>query len=492
VNAAMMALRAHTRGGPERLVYERAPVPVPGPGEALVAVHAAAITFAELTWDLSWTTRDGRDRTPVIPSHEMSGTVAAIADGVAGVTVGDEVFGLIEFDRDGAAAEYAAVPAAELAAKPRSASHADAATLPLAALTAWQALVDYAALEPGERVLVHGGAGGVGAFAVQLAAILGAHVTATGRDRDAGSVRDLGAETVAGPGDDLPDQGFDVVIDTVGGTVLDASYDLMRPGGRLVTLGAPPSQERAKESGVHAMFFVVTPDPGELARLAQLTDDGRLRAVVSQTFPLRDGRQAYESGSSPRPPGKTVLLVRLAPARGGAPRPGLGAGRLGAGPQGGYAVAAQVVVGHLAAGHGHDQGQDGARDLGSGAVGPVGIGGAQREPGDAALGADEQVRALVEVRDRHHRLGRVLVLDAQGAPDVLAVHDRLAEPGLVRARRVLHRGQDRLEVGQRGGRGGAALGGDALLLDLVEAEPRADHLAEERGRRQLRGRRHMG
>lgn len=313
-----MALRAHARGGPEQLVYEQAPAPVPGPGEALVAVDAAAITFAELTWDLTWTTRDGRDRTPVIPSHEMSGTVAAIADGVTGVAVGDEVYGLIEFDRDGAAAEYVTVPAAELAVKPRSASHAETATLPLAALTAWQALVDYAALQPGERVLVHGGAGGVGAFAVQLAAILGAHVTATGRGGDAGFVRGLGAEAFAGLDAETfagldgirRDQGFDVVIDTVGGAVLDASYGLMRPGGRLVTLGAPPSQERAEQSGVHAMFFVVTPDPGELAKLAQLTDQGRLRAVVSQTFPLRDGRRAFESGARPRPPGKTVLLVR--------------------------------------------------------------------------------------------------------------------------------------------------------------------------------------
>ena len=123
----MMALRAHARGAPERLVYEEAPVPVPGPGEALVAVHAAAITFAELTWDLSWTTKDGRDRTPVIPAHEVSGTVTALAGGVAGqaggvcgVAVGDEVYGLIDFDRDGAAAGFTTVPAAELAAKPRT------------------------------------------------------------------------------------------------------------------------------------------------------------------------------------------------------------------------------------------------------------------------------------------------------------------------------------------------------------------------------------
>jgi hypothetical protein len=153
----MMALRAHARGGPEQLVYEQAPAPSAGPGEALIAVHAAAITFAELTWDLEWTTRDGQDRTPVIPSHEMSGIVAGLGAGVAGLAAGDEVIGLVDFDRDGAAAEYVVMPAASLAAKPNSVSHVEAATLPLAALTAWQALADHAALQPGEQVLVQGG-----------------------------------------------------------------------------------------------------------------------------------------------------------------------------------------------------------------------------------------------------------------------------------------------------------------------------------------------
>ena len=309
----MMALRGHARGGPEQLVYEQAPAPAAGPGEALVAVHAAAITFAELTWDLTWTTRDGADRTPVIPSHEMSGTVAALGDGVTGLAVGDEVIGLIDFDRDGAAAEYVAVPAASLAAKPRSVSHPEAATLPLAALTAWQALVDYAALEPGEQVLIQGGAGGVGIFAVQLAAVVGGHVTATGRGPDADFVRGLGAERFVsvGPGDaGQAPGGLDVVIDTVGGAVLEGSYGLLREGGRLVTLGAPPDQELAGKLKIHAMFFVVAQDAGELASLAELTDAGRLRAVVGQTFPLAEGRQAFESGAHPRPPGKTVLVVR--------------------------------------------------------------------------------------------------------------------------------------------------------------------------------------
>jgi NADPH:quinone reductase-like Zn-dependent oxidoreductase len=311
--STMMALRAHARGGPEHLVYEQAPVPSAGPGEVLIAVHAAAITFAELTWDLEWTTRDGKDRTPVIPSHEMSGIVADLGPGVAGQAAGDEVIGLVDFDRDGAAAEYVVMPAAGLAAKPRSLSHVAAATLPLAALTAWQAVADHAALQPGEQVLVQGGAGGVGLFAVQLAAILGGHVTATGRGTDAGFVRDLGAERFISAEAGPPGQGaggFDVVIDTVGGAVLDVSYGLLREGGRLVTLGAPPDQDLAARYKVRAMFFVVEPDAGELARLAELAATGRLRPVISQTFPLAEGQRAFESGKEARPPGKTVLVVQ--------------------------------------------------------------------------------------------------------------------------------------------------------------------------------------
>jgi NADPH:quinone reductase-like Zn-dependent oxidoreductase len=311
--ATMMALRAHVRGGPEQLTYEQAPVPGIRPGEALIAVHAAAITFAELTWDLSWTSRDGRDRTPVIPSHEVSGTVAAVGDGVSSLRVGDDVFGLIDFDRNGAAAEFVTAPASELAGKPRTESHIEAAALPLAALTAWQALVDQARLQPGEDVIVHGGAGGVGVYAVQLAAALGARVTATGARKDADFVTGLGAHRFVSSDDAssaLPDAASDVVIDTVGGAVLAASYRLLRPAGRLVTLGAPPDQALAALHQVQASFFVVTPNRAELTRLAHLVDEGILRAVVAQTFPLSDGQRAYASGIQPRRPGKTVLVVR--------------------------------------------------------------------------------------------------------------------------------------------------------------------------------------
>jgi NADPH:quinone reductase-like Zn-dependent oxidoreductase len=204
------------------------------------------------------------------------------------------------------------VTASALAARPRSVSDVQAATLPLAALTAWQALVDHAGLARGERVLVQGGAGGVGVYAVQLAAAPGGQVTATGRSQGEALVRDLGATdfiSSGAPGGAGPAAGQDVVIDTVGGQVLADSFALLRRGGRLITLGAPPDPELAARYGVRAEFFVVQPDRGELASIAGLADAGQLRPVVSQAFPLADGRRAYASRAQDRPPGKTVLVV---------------------------------------------------------------------------------------------------------------------------------------------------------------------------------------
>jgi NADPH:quinone reductase-like Zn-dependent oxidoreductase len=312
----MTSLRAHRRGGPEVLVVERAPVPVAGDGEVLVSVHAAAITFDELTWEETWT-RDGVSRTPVIPSHEVSGVVSEMGSGVTDFQPGDEVYGLIEFDRDGAAADFVAMPAADLAAKPSTVSHSAAAALPLAGLTAVQALIDHAAVRPGESVLVHGGAGGVGALAVQLAAILGAEVTATIRSDTGELVRGFGARQVIDVRTAAFDEAgapYDVVIDTVGGQTLDRSFGVLRRGGRLVTLSAPLDllkKDRPAEYGVTATFFIVTPNRSQLGQLAALVDAGRLHVEIAQTFPLAEGRAAFESGARPRRrAGKTVLLVR--------------------------------------------------------------------------------------------------------------------------------------------------------------------------------------
>ncbi len=309
----MTALRAHRRGGPEVLVVERAPVPVPAAGEVLVAVRAAAITFDELTWEETWT-RDGAGRTTVIPSHEVSGVIAEIASGVTVFEIGDEVHGLIGFDRDGAAAEYVTVPAADLAAKPSTVSHVVAAALPLSGLTALQALVDHAAVQRGEAVLVHGGAGGVGAFAVQLAAILGVRVTATVRSDAHELVGGFGAQRVIDVRTEAFDEdgpAYDVVIDTVGGETLDRSFGVLRRGGRLVTLSAPPPAGKVDDYGVTATFFIVAPNRGQLAELAALVDAGRLHVEIAETFPLDRGREAFESARRPgRRAGKTVIVVR--------------------------------------------------------------------------------------------------------------------------------------------------------------------------------------
>jgi NADPH:quinone reductase-like Zn-dependent oxidoreductase len=309
----MKALRAHNQGGPEVLVYESAPRPTPGDGDLLVAVHAAAITFDELAWPETWTS-GGVDRTPIVPSHEFSGVVAEVGSGVTGVSVGDEVYGLVPFDRDGAAAEYVSVPAGEVAAKPRSVPHVVAAAAALPALTAQEALVDHAAVKAGDRVLVHGSAGGVGAFVTQLAGTLGARVTGTAHAKDVDYVRSLGAErviVVERGALDVEPEAFDVAINAVGADTPEALFAALRRGGRLLTLQQPPSQELADRYGVTAEFFIVTATRAGLAEVADLIDAGTLQVAVAATFPLADGRAAYESGATPRRrPGKTVLVVR--------------------------------------------------------------------------------------------------------------------------------------------------------------------------------------
>ncbi len=204
-----------------------------------MAVRAASITPDELTWEVTWKDAPGpagRDRTPIVPSHEMSGVVAELGPGVTEVEAGDEVYGLIPFARDGAAAEFVSVPAALLARKPITVDHETAASIPLAALTAWQALVDHAALRADHHVLIHGGAGGVGSFAVQIAADLGARVTATAREGDREFVRGLGAADVVDYQHDRFEdrvEHVDVVLDTVGGPTQARSWSVLGPGGVL-------------------------------------------------------------------------------------------------------------------------------------------------------------------------------------------------------------------------------------------------------------------
>ncbi|MFD7443580.1 NADP-dependent oxidoreductase [Streptomyces sp. NPDC059909] len=315
MTATMHAVRAHERGGPERFAYESAPRPEPAAGEVLVAVCAASITAGELDWDATWTDSldgTGRDRTPTVPSHEVSGVVARLGSGVTDLGTGDQVYGLIPFTRDGAAAEYVTVPADMLAPKPATLDHDRAAAVPLAALTVWQALVGHAALRSGQHVLVHGGAGGVGTFAVQIAAALGARVTATASARDKDFVTGLGAQRVI----DYHSERFedlvhdaDVVLDLVGGETLDRSWTAVRPGGIVVSIVQPPDPKKAAAHGARGLFFIVEPDRAGLMAIGELIDAGKLRPVVDRVVPFTETRAAYEALATEHPRGKVVLHV---------------------------------------------------------------------------------------------------------------------------------------------------------------------------------------
>lgn len=311
--STMKALRAHRRGGPEELRYEEAPRPVPGTGEICVAVRAAAITFAELTWPETWET-DGIDRTPIIPSHEFSGVVAEIGPDVVDLAVGDAVFGIAPFDGDGAAAEYVVVPVASVARKDAAVSDVDAAAAVLPALTAWEALNEQSHLTADQHILIRGGTGGVGAFVTQFARRIGAEVTVTVSSPFADArARSLGADhvvVVARQSEPLDLHGFDVAIDAVGGDVPEWMYAAVHQGGQLIVLQEPPSDELADKHGISAVFFVVHTRQDRLEELASLLAAGDVDVAIAQTFPLSAGREAYESGELPKPrPGKTVILV---------------------------------------------------------------------------------------------------------------------------------------------------------------------------------------
>jgi NADPH:quinone reductase-like Zn-dependent oxidoreductase len=289
----MRAVRLQAEGGPDQLVHEEVATPEPREGEALVRVHAAAITRDELEWPV--------DRLPAIPSHELSGTVVALAPGVGGVAVGDAVYALTPFDRDGVAAEYAAVPGELLAPKPSALSHVEAAAIPMPALTARQGLFDHGALAAGQRVLIHGATGGVGQFATQLAHDRGAYVIGTVSGEDVQWARELGADEAIDHTttrfEEVVDP-VDLVFDTAGGDRLARSREVLGPNGRLVAVA---------EEGNDATFFVVEPDGGQLGELTKLVDRGALKPTIDSVFRLDDARAAFERVMARGKRGKVVL-----------------------------------------------------------------------------------------------------------------------------------------------------------------------------------------
>jgi NADPH:quinone reductase-like Zn-dependent oxidoreductase len=296
IPASMHAIRLHAPGGLTGLVAERVGTPSPGPGEAVVQVHAAAVTRDELDWP--------SERLPAIPSYELSGVVAATAPDVDGLAVGDAVYALADFERDGAAAEYAAVAAGLLVPKPQALDHVESAAVPLAALSAWQGLFDQGELAAGERVLIHGAAGGVGSFAVQLARHRGAHVIGTASSSGVETVRELGADEVVDNTTARFEEAVepvDLVFDTAGGELLERSPAILREGGRLVTVAEEPSGD--------GLYFIVEPNREQLVEIGRLAEEGELRPLVDSVFPLAEARAAFERTMQQGKRGKVVLRV---------------------------------------------------------------------------------------------------------------------------------------------------------------------------------------
>src|SRR5262247_1495589 len=313
----MKAVRLHRQGGPEQLVYEDAPEPELGAGDALIRVSATGITPAELTWAETYSNCDGSERLPTIPGHEVSGVVESVAEGVGDVSIGDEVYALTSFCRDGGAAEYVAVRAADLAPKPKTLDHAQAAAVPLSALTVWQAFFDHARLAPGQRVLIHGAAGGVGTFAIQIAHWRGAYVIGTASSKNRDYLLRLGANTVIDYQKTRFEQAvhnIDVVLDAIGDATRERSWQVLKPTGILVSLTGPIPEGEAAAHNRHGLFFIVEPNRDQLGEIAALIDSGAIRPVIAETIPLARTREAFERGVAGHTRGKLVIQV-TAPER---------------------------------------------------------------------------------------------------------------------------------------------------------------------------------
>jgi NADPH:quinone reductase-like Zn-dependent oxidoreductase len=243
---------------------------------------------------------------------DVSGVVESVGKGVERFKVGDLVFSYLPISSGGAYAEYVVAPETAVAAKPKSIDHVHAAAVPLAALTAWQALFDKAGLKAGQTVLIHAGSGGVGHFAVQLAKAKGAKVIATSSAKNLDFLEELGADQAI----DYKTQKFeelvkdvDVVLDPIGGETLARSYQVVKPGGFLVSIVEPPSPEKLEARGIRGAVFLVQPDAKELAEIGALIEAGKVKPVVSETYPLADARKAQESSQTGHARGKIVLVV---------------------------------------------------------------------------------------------------------------------------------------------------------------------------------------
>jgi len=310
--ATMKAVRIHTHGGPETLVYEDAPRPTPLTNEVLIRVRAASVN------PIDWKIRDGygkemfNHQMPLILGWDVAGTIEAIGPEVDKFQLGAPVYGYTSLLRDGAYAEFIVAKQEEIAVKPASLDFVQAAAVPVAALTAWQAMFDTANLEENQKVLIHAASGGVGSIAVQLAKAKGVYVIGTASARNAEFVRELGVdefidyqatqfETVV--------HDVDVVLDTIGGDTQVRSFGVLRKDGFLVSIVEPPSEELAAQHGVRSKMVGVLPNGSQLSEIAALIDSGKVKPFVETVLPLSEARQAHEMSQSGRTRGKIVLQV---------------------------------------------------------------------------------------------------------------------------------------------------------------------------------------
>ena len=307
----MKAMQVNRADQGPRLILVELQKPEAGLGEILVHVHASGVTPSELLWYPTTHTKSGTARIRTVPGHEFSGVITAIGKDVQGFEVGDEVYGMNDWFADGATAEFCITLPQNIARKPATLSHEAAASVPIGALTAWQGLIDRAKLEPRERILIHGGAGAVGLYAVQLAHMRGARVITTVSTQDIDFVKRLGADEAI----DYKASRFekevrdvDVVFDAVGGDTLERSWGVLKPGGRMITIAA--DSEDTADQRVKNAFFIVEPNQKQLVEIAKQLDAGHLRAFVKTTVPLNEASAAYSGAVRDKSGhGKIVIAV---------------------------------------------------------------------------------------------------------------------------------------------------------------------------------------
>jgi NADPH:quinone reductase-like Zn-dependent oxidoreductase len=290
----MKAMQLNQVGSGPVLIATELPQPLPGEGELLIRVRAVGVTHTELDWYPTTHTKDGAPRKGAVPGHEFSGVIAALGKDTKGFAVGQDVYGMSDWFVNGATAEFCVTQPHSIAPKPASLTHEAAATVPIGALTAWQGLFERAKVQPGERVLIHGGAGAVGLFAVQLAHHHGAHVIATGSKKNLQLISELGADEVidyrASRFEDSSGK-VDVVFDTAGGETLDRSWSVLNAGGRLVNIASDPldnAEQRVKDA-----FFIVEPSQKQLLEVGKLLDSGRLKTYINAVVPFGEASDAY-------------------------------------------------------------------------------------------------------------------------------------------------------------------------------------------------------